>query len=275
MSLPDYAKPSAGLIIRGVIPSNQSIFTIPGGYAGVYKVNAGNTSAPGSLSATLFLTPTLTSGADRQGFLIQPDGKFFTLDGKDSKWIGYVPDTRRVNGHYLSGDVTVNSGDIFETATALNTTDLNTLTSPGLFYQSANANATTARHYPTAQAGALRIEKDAGVTQTYTAYNGGGQWRRGYYNSAWSGWVAVYDTFNPPKTVDAYTKAQSDARYVTSFRLGSEYSKDYAGGSIQRANSGGVMTGLREEQGDNEIHAYYFRTLQFCIGSTWVNIGQI
>ncbi|MHA1067003.1 phage tail protein [Enterobacter ludwigii] len=75
--------------------------------------------------------------------------------------------------------------------------------------------------------------------------------------------------------------ANFDARYqlkaassgVQDIQLGAEYSKDYGGGSIVRANAGGVLTGLREEQGDNEIHAYYFKPIQKFINGTWVTIS--
>ena len=62
---------------------------------------------------------------------------------------------------------------------------------------------------------------------------------------------------------------------VMGVRLGSEYFKGYAGGSIQRADPGGVLVGLQERQGDNEIHGYYFRPVQKLINGNWVTVSQI
>lgn len=64
-----------------------------------------------------------------------------------------------------------------------------------------------------------------------------------------------------------------DARYVRNAQLGAEYSKGYGGGSAVKADPGGVLIGLLEEQDDNEIHAYYFQPVQVYINGAWATIA--
>lgn len=59
-------------------------------------------------------------------------------------------------------------------------------------------------------------------------------------------------------------------------RLGTEVTAGYAGGSACKAPTGYVLTGLLEEQGDNEIHTYYFRPIQQMDSSgLWVTVSAI
>ena len=60
--------------------------------------------------------------------------------------------------------------------------NLNDYTTPGFYYQSANANASTANNYPVARAGTLIVTKDAGTTQMYYEYNGTGVFYRTFYS---------------------------------------------------------------------------------------------
>ncbi len=95
------------------------------------------------------------------------------------------------NEVWHGGNVASKSPD---TATALLATDLNTLTTPGLYYQPHNAN-TTGNNYPVNEAGSLLIQKSAGqCTQFYITYNTGAIFTRTYYNS-WSAWkeYVAYD----------------------------------------------------------------------------------
>lgn len=71
--------------------------------------------------------------------------------------------------------------------------DLNTLTTPGVWCQSTNAEAASGSNYPVAQAGLLEVENNitgAMVWQRYTTYQGNGNlvWVRAYYSSTWSAW---------------------------------------------------------------------------------------
>jgi hypothetical protein len=107
-----------------------------------------------------------------------------------------VPATRKVNGKALSDDISVTSQDIFDTqAIGLTAEDLDTLKKPGLYCQPANANATTARHYPENSAGTLIIYKNAGVTQIYCVYNSSRSYSRSQYSTGgWTVWTPA-DTF--------------------------------------------------------------------------------
>lgn len=109
---------------------------------------------------------------------------------------GRVPTSRKVNGKALSSDISVNSQDIFETqAIGLTNEDLDTLKTPGLYYQPANANTSTARHYPENNAGTLVVYKNAGVTQIYCVYNSSRSYSRSQYSSGgWTPWTPA-DTF--------------------------------------------------------------------------------
>lgn len=72
----------------------------------------------------------------------------------------------------LNADTSVTSQDIFDDrAIGLVTEDLDTLKTPGIYFQPANSNTSAARHYPENNAGTLVIYKNAGVTQVYRVYN--------------------------------------------------------------------------------------------------------
>ncbi|ENL7679195.1 tail fiber protein [Enterobacter hormaechei] len=103
---------------------------------------------------------------------------------------------RKVNGHALNADINVTSQDIFNgQAIGLSTEDLDTLKTPGIYYQPANANTSAARHYPENNAGTLVVYKNAGVTQVYRVYNSSRSYTRSQYSTgAWTAWTPV-DTF--------------------------------------------------------------------------------
>ncbi|EPV2478746.1 phage tail protein [Enterobacter ludwigii] len=105
--------------------------------------------------------------------------------------VGAVPDGRKVNGHVLNADINVTSQDIFNgQATGLSTEDLDTLKTPGIYYQPANANTSAARHYPENNAGTLLVYKNAGVTQVYRVYNSSRSYTRSQYSTgAWTVWT--------------------------------------------------------------------------------------
>lgn len=107
--------------------------------------------------------------------------------------VGAVPSGRKVNGRALTDDVNVTSQDIFNgQAIGLSTEDLNTLKTPGIYYQPANANASAARHYPENNAGTLVVYKNAGVTQVYRVYNSSRSYTRSQYSTgAWTAWTPV------------------------------------------------------------------------------------
>ncbi|MER1657821.1 phage tail-collar fiber domain-containing protein [Enterobacter cloacae] len=104
---------------------------------------------------------------------------------------GRVPTSRKVNGRALTADINVTSQDIFNgQAIGLSTEDLDTLKTPGIYYQPANANTSAARHYPENNAGTLLVYKNAGVTQVYRVYNSSRCYTRSQYSTgAWTVWT--------------------------------------------------------------------------------------
>ena len=107
--------------------------------------------------------------------------------------VGAVPSGRKVNGRALIADINVTSQDIFNgQAIGLSTEDLDTLKTPGIYYQPANANTSAARHYPENNAGTLVVYKNAGVTQVYRVYNSSRSYTRSQYSTgAWTAWTPV------------------------------------------------------------------------------------
>ncbi|HAV1800288.1 TPA: phage tail protein [Enterobacter hormaechei subsp. steigerwaltii] len=116
---------------------------------------------------------------------------------------GRVPQTRKVNGHELKNDFNLTPGDIFKLSTGIGSdADLNDFTAPGLYFQSANAQAQTGRNYPEANAGSLEVYKHAGITQIYRIYNSSRSYIRTLYSGTWSAWTKQYDAANKPSPAD-------------------------------------------------------------------------
>lgn len=71
----------------------------------------------------------------------------------------------------------------------LGTSNLNSITEPGSYYQTANNNTSSSRNYPVNQAGSLLVQDSAGVTQQYQTYGSSRRFFiRGYYSGSWSAW---------------------------------------------------------------------------------------
>ncbi|MGY3887192.1 phage tail protein [Aeromonas aquatica] len=88
-------------------------------------------------------------------------------------------------------------------AKPLGTEDLDTLQTPGVYAQSANANASAARHYPENVAGSLVVYQAAGVIQEYRSYNSSRIWTRAKYaDGAWTAWAREYNSLNRPTAAD-------------------------------------------------------------------------
>ncbi|ELE9690246.1 phage tail protein [Enterobacter kobei] len=117
---------------------------------------------------------------------------------------GRVPSGRKINGHVLTDDFNISSQDIFngQAVGIGNAADLNAFTTPGLYYQPANAQAQTGSNYPEANAGSLEIYKHAGITQIYRVYNSSRAYIRTFYSGTWSAWTKQYDAANKPTAGD-------------------------------------------------------------------------
>ncbi|WP_260863238.1 phage tail protein [Citrobacter sp. Marseille-Q6884] len=105
---------------------------------------------------------------------------------------GRVPSGRKVNGHPLTGDISVTAQDIFDgQSIAIGAgQDLDNYQTPGLYHQTMNANTSAALHYPENNAGSLVVLKNAGITQIYRVYNSSRSYSRSKYSTGnWTPWT--------------------------------------------------------------------------------------
>lgn len=118
--------------------------------------------------------------------------------------IGAVPSGRKINGHPLTADANVTAQDIFngQAVGIGNAADLNSYTTPGLYYQYSNAQAQAGKNYPESAAGSLEVYKHAGQTQIYRIYNSSRAYIRTLYGGTWSAWTKQYDAANKPTASD-------------------------------------------------------------------------
>ncbi len=108
--------------------------------------------------------------------------------------------------------------------------------------------------------------------------------RRDTTDANWSGWAQLYTTAHKPSAGDvgAYTKAESDSRYVRDMRLGGASTYKPANNGItwtHQAPSGCVYTGIIvQDTGSNSadnIGGVYYRPVQKYINGTWYNVAQV
>jgi len=132
-----------------------------------------------------------------------------------------VPKTTTVNGHALSGNTSITAQDIFngQAVGIGNAQDLNSYTTPGLYYQPANAAAGTGKNYPESVAGSLEVYKHAGITQIYRVYSNSRSYIRTLYSGAWTAWTKQYDAANKP-TSDDVNCISRDGTHVGGFANG-------------------------------------------------------
>ncbi len=79
--------------------------------------------------------------------------------------------------------------------------DLNTIQTPGFYFQPLDSYAASGKNYPIAQAGSLVVLRGASVTQLYYAYGGGNDPRAFFrtfysYEGLWSPWREVFHSGN-------------------------------------------------------------------------------
>lgn len=111
----------------------------------------------------------------------------------------------------------------------VSTQDLNDVRVGGLYAQSLNANATTARHYPENEAGSLLVLNNGangvdGCTQVYTTFSSHNSYKREYdaASKAWSAWrkyafedstVACATKLATPRTISLTGNASGSATF--------------------------------------------------------------
>lgn len=106
-----------------------------------------------------------------------------------------------------------------------NSTDLNSLTTPGFYYNDANVHVQTFKNCPTTNALFMVVGSHAGVYQEITEYvtSNPKKFMRNYYNGAWGSWYRVYTSANAPTkaevglgNVDNTADANKSVKYATS-----------------------------------------------------------
>lgn len=223
---------------------------------------------------------------------------------------GAVPSIRKINGHALTEDTNVTAQDIFNgqvVAIGANQ-NLDNYQTPGLYAQDANVNTSAALNYPENNAGSLMVLRGAGVTQVYHTYNSSRIWSRSKYSTgAWTPWAREYNTLNKPSATDvgaytkgesdnkfqpkgsytpagqAYTKAESDARYLQDIRLGAQVlvsGSGNGGKASLTAPSGHMLTAIldgdtsRWPMPDSPDQAYA-RPIQKLVNGKWITVVQL
>ena len=165
-------------------------------------------------------------------------------------------------------------------------TNLNTLTSCGVWFNPANANATLALNYPSTQAGSLQVLQDAGTTQIYTEYASGRQFRRGLYSGTWSPWRVVYDSGNKPSSDDVGAISR-DSCHVAGFVNGNQdapYMRHTASNAVVQLMTSGIAYS-KFVQGvqlgaETRMHSNYFssegvaRVAKVPAGCTMTSVGD-
>jgi len=159
---------------------------------------------------------------------------------------GRVPSGRKVNGRALSADINITAQDIFsgQAVGIGNAEDLNAYSTPGLYYQPANAQAQTGKNYPETAAGSLEVYKHAGITQIYRIYNSSRAYIRSLYSGTWSAWIKQYDAANKPTPADigalaSNGNAVSATKLQTSRTIGGVSFDGTANINLPGVNAGG------------------------------------
>ncbi|MEG6165163.1 phage tail protein [Enterobacter ludwigii] len=189
---------------------------------------------------------------------------------------GRVPSVRKVNGHALTEDINITAQDIFngQAIPIGNAVDLNTLITPGLYYQPANVQAESGRNYPEPAAGSLEIYKHAGITQVYRIYSNSGTYIRTFYNGVWSAWTMQYDSAHKPTPSDIGAVSANGGNYYSTFRFGSvgtvPTERNTASLVSAQGGAGSIVSGVAFEWYDNAmvlglVRGDSFNTLGFAL----------
>ena len=106
----------------------------------------------------------------------------------------------------------------FGSEQSLSTEDLDTIKTPGVYAQHANANTSAERHYPENLAGSLMVTAGAGVQQRYHVYNTSRVYTRAQYTTgAWTPWAREYNTANKPTAAEVGAMADGGTYGTVTF----------------------------------------------------------
>lgn len=171
------------------------------------------------------------------GGSIVADDLILTRQGGGTINAGNVRGPQGIQG--ISGSVATELGG---------SVDLNTITTPGRYSQTANAEAATGTNYPVPSAGFLEVATDPTggmVWQRYTVYRGtnfaGEIFTRNFYSATWSAWSMIGGSVTP--FLSRYRNA------TMTMVSGTEYTVDFNGSDELRggmAYSAGTVTVPRD-----------------------------
>ena len=213
--------------------TSEALAATPKAVKAAYDLASGKYTAQDATTAQKGIVK-LSSATDSESELLAATPKAVKAANDNAN--GRVPSVRKVNGKALTGDINITSQDIFngQAVEIGNAADLNSYTTPGLYYQPQNAQAQTGKNYPEAQAGSLEIYKHAGITQIYRLYGNSRSYIRALYGGVWSEWAKQYDTANKPTAADTGAVAKTGDTMTGALII----SNNYAGLALKPATSG-------------------------------------
>ena len=100
------------------------------------------------------------------------------------------------------------------------------------------------------------------------------------YGTMWGGWLRDYlaATFQPKGNFtpagQAYTKAESDARYVQNIRVSAPQERKFWDGAGWSGNDSAFATAIWMVGGSSNVGGLYVRYLQRNINGTWINVTE-
>ncbi|MCX9004928.1 tail fiber protein, partial [Citrobacter portucalensis] len=250
--------------------TSETLAATPKAVKAAYDLASGKYTAQDATTAQKGIVK-LSSATDSESELLAATPKAVKAANDNAN--GRVPSGRKVNGKALTGDISITSQDIFDGQVVMigANQNLDSYQTPGLYAQDANANTSAALNYPENKAGSLMVLKSAGVTQVYRTYNSSRVWSRSKYSTGgWTPWACEYNTQNKPGATDvgaipagqAYTKAESDARYVQNIRVSAPQERKFWDGAGWSSNDSAFATAIWMVGGSSNVGGLYVRYVQ-------------
>jgi hypothetical protein len=119
------------------------------------------------------------------------NNNFYLILDKNQIGLGNVENTAPADMPVSTAVTTALNGKLNTPTLVPRNANLNTYTTPGLYYNNSTTDAATITNTPAQVPFSLFIEQHAGVKQTFTNYSTSGiqTWVRNYSNNAWGSWV--------------------------------------------------------------------------------------
>lgn len=92
------------------------------------------------------------------------------------------------------------------------------------------------------------------------------------YGTMWGGWLRDYLAANFQSKGQAYTKAESDARYVQNIRVSAPQERKFWDGAGWSSNDSAFATSIWMVGGSSNVGGLYVRYVQKNINGTWINV---